>query len=168
MDWGWQDGVDRDARAYNRPMSSPQEKIQSDIKEALKAKDKERLGTLRMLLTEIKNEQIRSGKDVDDDTFANLVRKAIKQRKDSAEQYRNGGREELAATEDREAEILSVYMPEQVGEDEIRAAIEAFVAEQGLSGPQGIGPVMKAMLAKFGGNADGKTINQIARQVLTS
>lgn len=153
--------------AYNHPMSTPQERIQDDVKDALKAKDKDRLGTLRMLLNEIKNEKIKSGKEVDDDTFANLVRKAIKQRKDSAEQYRNGDREELAAKEELEVEILSVYMPEQVGEDEIRAAIEAFVAEQGLSGPQGIGPVMKAMLAKFGGNADGKTINQIARQVLS-
>jgi hypothetical protein len=148
-------------------MSTPQDRIQSDVKDALKAKDKDRLGTLRMLLNEIKNEKIRSGEEVDDDTFVSLVRKAIKQRKDSAEQYRAGGREELAAKEDQEAEILSEYMPEQVGEDEIRAAVEAFVAAEGLSGPQAIGPVMKAMLARFGGNADGKTINQVARQVLS-
>ncbi len=148
-------------------MSTPHDRIQADVKDALKAKDKDRLGTLRMLLNEIKNERIRSGEEVDDDGLVSLVRKAIKQRKDSAEQYRAGGRDELAAKEEAEVEILSEYMPEQVGEDEIRAAIEAFVAEEGLSGPQGIGPVMKAMLAKFGGNADGKTINQIARQVLS-
>ncbi|MEM7354804.1 MAG: GatB/YqeY domain-containing protein [Acidobacteriota bacterium] len=148
-------------------MSTPQEQIQSDIKEALKAKQSERLATLRMLLSEIKNEKIRAGEEVDDEGFTRLVRKAVKQRKDSAEQYRNGDREELAAKEEREIEILSVYLPAQVGDDEIRQAIEDFVAAEGLSGPQGIGPVMKAMLGRFGGSADGKTINQIARSVLT-
>lgn len=147
-------------------MSTPQERIQNDLKDALRAKDKERLGTLRMLLSEVKNEKIRAGQEVDDEAFVRLVRKAIKQRQDSAEQYRGGGRDELAAKEEREAEILAAYMPAQASEDEIRSAIEAFVAAEGLSGPKGIGAVMKAMLARFGGNADGKTINQIARQVL--
>ncbi len=147
-------------------MSTPLDRIQADLKAALKARDKERLSTLRLLLAEIKNEKIRAGKEVDDDTFARLVKKALKQRKDSAEQYRKGDRAELAAKEEREAEILGAYLPEQVGEDEIRSAVEEFVAAEGLSGPRGIGPVMKAMTARFGGAADGKTINQIARQVL--
>ena len=147
-------------------MSTPQERIQNDIKEALKARQRERLATLRMLLSEIKNEKIRAGCEVDDDAFARLVKKAVKQRQDSAEQYSKGGRRELAAQEEREAEILAAYLPRQVDEAEIRAAVEAFVAAQGLSGPQGIGPVMKAMLERFGGSADGKTINQIARAVL--
>ncbi|MCP3959822.1 MAG: GatB/YqeY domain-containing protein [bacterium] len=148
-------------------MSTPQEQIQNDLKAALKAKQSERLGTLRMLLSEIKNEKIRSGDEVDDDAFARLVRKAVKQRQDSAEQYRKGGRDELAAKEDREAEILSAYLPQAVGENEIRRAIEELVASEGLSGLKGIGPVMKAMLARFGGAADGRVINQIAREVLT-
>ncbi len=147
-------------------MSTPLERIQGDIKSALKAREKERLSTLRMLLAEIKNEKIRTGEDVDDDAFVRLVRKAVKQRKDSSEQYRKGDRPELAAKEDREAEILGAYLPQQVGEDEIRSAIEEYVAAEGLSGPRGIGPVMKAMMARFGGTADGKTINQVARQVL--
>lgn len=148
-------------------MSTPQERIQNDIKEALKAKQSERLATLRMLLSEIKNEKIRAGEEVDDDAFVRLVKKAVKQRQDSAEQYTKGDRPELAAKEEREAEILTAYLPEQVGEAEIRRAVEEFVAAEGLSGPQGIGPVMKAMMARFGGAADGKTINQIARAVLT-
>lgn len=149
-------------------MSTPQETIQSDIKEALKAKQPERLSTLRMLLSEIKNEKIRAGAEVEEDGFLRLVRKAVKQRQDSAEQFRKGDREELAAKEDREIEILSVYLPAQIGEAEIRQAIEELVAAEGLSGAQGIGPVMKAMLARFGGAADGRTINQIARAVLTA
>ena len=148
-------------------MSTPQDRIQNDIKEALKAKQPERLATLRLLLSEIKNEKIRAGEEVDDDAFARLVKKAVKQRQDSAEQYRKGGRDELAAKEEREAQILAAYLPEQVGEAEIRRAVEEFVAAEGLSGMQGIGQVMKAMMARFGGAADGKTINQIARAVLT-
>ncbi len=147
-------------------MSTPLEKIQDDIKSALKAGDRERLGTLRMLLAEIKNEKIRAGQEVDDDTFSRLVRKAVKQRKDSVEQYRQGDREELAAKEEREIGYLEVYLPQQVGEDAIRQAIEELVAAEDLSGPRAIGPIMKAMLARFGSSADGKTINQIARDVL--
>ena len=148
-------------------MSTPQERLQTDLKEALKAKAKERLGTLRMLLTELKNEQIRTGSEVDEDGFVQLVRKGIKQREDAAKQYRDGDREELAAKEDREAAILADYMPEQAGEDEIRAAIEELVAKEGLEGPRAIGVIMKAMMAHFGSKADGRTINQIARQILS-
>ncbi len=147
-------------------MSTPLERIQNDIKDALRAQDKERLSTLRMLLAEIKNEKIRAGEEVDDDAFVRLVRKAIKQRQDSAEQFRKGDRAEMAAKEDREAAILDAYMPRQAGEDEIRAAIEELVAAEGLSGPRAIGVVMKAMMARFGGAADGRTVNQIAREVL--
>ncbi len=147
-------------------MSTPLERVQNDLKAAMKARETERLATLRLLLSEIKNEKIRAGEEVDDDDFARLVKKAVKQREDSAEQYEKGGREELAAKEKREAEILAAYLPAQVGDDDIRRAIEGFVAEQGLSGAKGIGPVMKAMLARFGGSADGKTINRIARDVL--
>ncbi len=147
-------------------MSTPLERIQDDIRSALKAREKERLSTLRMLLAEMKNEKIRAGQEVDDDAFARLVRKAVKQRQDSVEQYRKGNREELAAKEEREIEILDVYLPQQVGEDEIRQAIEELVAAEGLSGPRAIGPIMKAMMARFGGAADGKTVNQVARDVL--
>lgn len=147
-------------------MSSPAERIQEEIKVALKAGDKERLATLRLLLTAIKNEAIRSGEEVDEDVFLKLVRKAIKQRRDSAEQYRGGGRPELAEKEEREAEILGAYLPEEAGEDEIRAAIEALVAERELAGPAAIGVVMKTMMARFGGRADGAVINRLARRIL--
>ncbi len=147
-------------------MSTPLEQIQNDLKAALKAKEKERLSTLRLLLAEIKNEKIRAGQEVGADAFARLVRKALKQRKDSAEQYRKGDRRELAAKEEREAEILVAYLPQQVGEAEIRGAIEELVAAEELSGPRAIGVVMKAMMARFGGSADGKTVNRIAREVL--
>lgn len=146
---------------------NPQERIESDVKEALRSGEKEKLSTLRLLLSEIKNERIRSREEVDEETFFRLVRKGIKQRKDSAEQYRKGSRAELAEAEEREAEYLLAYLPAQAGEAELRAAIQEFVEAEGLSGPGAIGPVMKAMVARFAGQADGGTISRIAREVLS-
>ena len=147
-------------------MAGPLEQVQTEVKAALKAGDKERVSTLRLLLSAIKNEAIRSGAEVDEAGFVQLVRKAIKQRKESAEQYRKGNRDELAEKEEREAEILSAYMPAQADEAELKAAIAAIVDEQGLSGPAGIGAVMKTMMARFAGRADGGTINRLAREIL--
>lgn len=146
--------------------TTPQQRIEADVKTALKAGEKEKLSTLRMLLTEIKNERIRRGSEVDEPGFVALVRKAVKQREESITQYQQGGREELAAKEKAEIEFLVAYLPPQVDEGQIRDAIEALVAERGLSGPAAIGVVMKETLAKFGSSADGGTINRIAREVL--
>lgn len=92
-------------------MTTPQQQIEQDLTAAMKAREKERVSTLRLLLTAIKNERIRLGEDVDEATFLHLVQKAIKQRQDSVEQYRQGNREDLATKEEREAEILAVYLP---------------------------------------------------------
>ena len=133
----------------------------------MKSGEKEKLSTLRMLLTEIKNERIRrKGEEVDEAGFISLVRKAIKQREDSISQYRQGGREELAAKEEAEMKMLEAYLPAQVDEGQIRAAIEELVAARGLSGPAAIGPIMKEMLARFGSSADGGTINRTAKETL--
>ena len=147
-------------------MPTPQETIQTQVKEALKAGDKDRLSTLRLLLAAIKNETIRAGEEVDEAGFLKLVRKAIKQRKDSAEQYRKGDREELASKEEREAEILASYLPPQVDEEELRSSIAALVESEGLAGPAAIGTIMKTMIAKYAGRTDGGTVNKIARKLL--
>jgi len=144
----------------------PQQRVEQDVKQAMKAGDKERLSTLRMLLAELTNERIRSGSEVDEEALAAVVRKGIKQRKDAAEQFRKGGREESAAKEEREAVTLEEYLPKQADEAEIRAFLEKLVAEQGLSGPSAIGKVMGPTLKHFGARADGATVNRLARQVL--
>ena len=144
----------------------PQQRIEAEVKAAMKAGEKEKLSTLRMLLAEIKNERIRRGGEVDEAGFVSLVRKAIKQREEAATQYRNGHREELAAKEESEAKFLATFLPAQVDEGQIRAAVEAIVAEQGLSGPAAMGPIMKGVMARFGSSADGGTINRVAREVL--
>jgi uncharacterized protein YqeY len=146
--------------------TTPQQRIEAEVKTAMKSGEKERLSTLRMLLAEIKNERIRRGDEVDEAGFVSLVRKAIKQREDSITQYRAGGREELAAKEESELGTLNAYLPAQVDEGQIRAAVEEIVKEKGLSGPAAMGPIMKGVIARFGSSADGGTINRIAREVL--
>ena len=147
-------------------MSDPRERVESDLQAARKAGERERVATLGMLLTAIDNERIRQGEAVDDTGLATLVQKAIKQRKEAAEQYRQGGSEDRAAQEEREAEILSVYLPEQVDEEELRQAIQEIVAAAGLSGPANLGRVMGQMMARYRGRADGGTINRLAREIL--
>jgi uncharacterized protein YqeY len=147
---------------------TPQQRIEADVKAAMKAGKKDDLSTLRMLLTEIKNERIRRQAEVDEDGFVSLVRKAIKQREEAAVQFHKGGREELAVKEESEKVFLATYLPAQVDEAQIRAAIAEVVAARGLSGPTAIGPMMKEMMARFGSAADGATINRLAREALTA
>ena len=145
---------------------SPQQRIEADVKTSMKARDSERTQTLRMLLTSIKNRRIEIGAEVGDDEFLTLVKRAVKQRREAAEQFRNGDRLELAEKEERELEVLEAYLPEQVDEATLRAAVQEFVAAEGLSGMQAMGKVMPAMMAQFGGAADGKLLSQIVREVL--
>lgn len=147
-------------------MTTPQQRIESDLKTAMKAGDKERLSTLRMLLADVKNERIRRGGEVDEPGLVALVRKGIKQRQESAEQFRRGGREEQAAREEREAEHLGEYLPQQASEEEVRAAVEELVEAEGLSGPAAMGRVMRATMERFGSRADGAVVNRLAREVL--
>lgn len=148
------------------PETTPQQRIEFDLRTAMKASDKERVGTLRMLLTDLKNERIRRGGEVDEAGFVAQVRKGIKQREEAAEQFARGDRPEQAAKERREAQILAAYLPAAPGEGEIRAAVEAYVAEHGLSGPQAIGRVMPAMIQRFAGRADNSVLSRIVRDVL--
>lgn len=147
-------------------MTTPRTQIERELKEALKAGDRERLSVLRMLLADMKNESIRLGEELDEDTFTRIVRKGIKQRKDSVAQYEKGNRPELASKEAAEAEMLAAYLPEEVSEDELRREIRAIVEAQGLSGPAGIGPVMRTMMAKYGGSVDGSVVSRLAREIL--
>lgn len=147
-------------------MTTPQQEIEKQVQAALKAGEQERLATLRMLLSTIHNERIRTGAEVDEETLWSLARKGIKQRHEASEQYRSGGREDLADKEEREAAILEEYLPPAVDEEELALAIRSFVESEGLSGPQGIGPTMKAMMARYNGRVDGSTINRLARQTL--
>lgn len=149
-------------------METPQQRIEAEVKAALKAGEKERLGVLRMLLGDLKNEKIRLGAEVDEPGFVGLVRKAVKRRQEASESFRKGDRLELAEKEEREAVILESYLPQGPSDADIRAAIAAFLTEQGLSGPSAMGKVMAAMKERFAGLADNATVSRIAREVLAS
>ena len=147
---------------------TPQQRIEAELKTAMKASDRERTSTLRMLLADLKNEKIKRGAEVDEAAFAGVLRRAIKQRQEAAAQFRSGGREESAAKEEAEAALFEAYLPSQAGDDELRAAVRDFLATQGLSGPVATGPTMKAMIARFGANADSSAISRIVRELLAT
>lgn len=131
------------------------ERITEDMKNAMRAKDAERLGTIRMLLAAIKQKEVDEKADTSDDALVvSIVDKAIKQRKDAAEQYTAGGRPELADKEKAEILVLEAYLPQRLNADEIAAAIQAIVAELGASGPGDMGKVMGAAKQRLAGQAD--------------
>jgi uncharacterized protein len=146
---------------------SLKEQIQSDIKDAMRAKDSVRLGALRMLQSEIKKREIDTRTELKDADVIKALQTLIKQRLDSIEAFQKGNRPDLAEKEQAEVDLLKKYMPEAMGASELEALIVAAIAESGASGPNDLGKVMKIALARAGGRADGKTINEIARKKLT-
>lgn len=145
---------------------SPQARLEADLKEAMKARDKDRTGTLRMLLAMVKNRRIELGADIGEAELVALVRKSIKQREDSVTQYRDGNRPELAQKEEAEISILEAYLPPPVDETAVREEVRAYLRSAGLSGPKAMGAVMKELSARYAGKVDGKTLSGIVREEL--
>lgn len=138
------------------------EQIRTDLNTARKERDKLRTTVLSTLLSEIRNREIETGGEADDDEVNRLVTTAIKQRREAAGQMRGGGREELAAKEEQEAEMLQAYLPPQLSEDEVRAMIREVIA----GGATGLGGVMKALVPQTRGRFEGKELNRLAREEL--
>ena len=138
------------------------ERVQDDVKDALKGGDRERVHALRLIVNELQ----KSAKEGDGDDVAVLQRER-KRRLEAAEAYREGGSEERAAAEEREAEIISSYLPEQLPEDELRAIVGDAVAESGASSPREMGQVMSLVMPKVKGRADGKRVSELVREALT-
>ena len=129
-------------------------RITDDMKAAMRAKEAERLGTIRMLLAAMKQKEVDERVELDDAMVVSIVDKLIKQRKDAAEQYTAGGRPELADKEKSEITVLEAYLPQRMSAEEIKAAIAAFVAEVGAAGPGDMGKVMGAAKQQLAGKAD--------------
>ncbi len=143
------------------------EQVERDLVAAMKAREELRLSVLRMTKTALKHKQIELGKPLSDDQAFAVLRSLVKQRRDSVEQFRKGGREDLATKEEAEIEILQAYLPAEASEEEIGAAVAAAIAETGAAGPQDLGKVMKAVMSKLAGkNADGRRVNQVVRAKL--
>ena len=143
------------------------EQVEKDLVAAMKAREELRLSVLRMAKTALKHKQVELGKALSDDEAIAVLRTLVKQRRDSVEQFRKGGREDLAAKEEAETEILQTYLPAAASDEEIVAAVAAAITETGASGPQDLGKVMKVAMQKLAGkNADGKRVNQTVRAKL--
>ena len=145
---------------------SLKERLTDEMKSAMKAKDKLRLSTIRMVISAIKNKEIETGKELDDPGVEDVVSKAVKQRRDSAEQYQKGGRAELAEKEEAEIVILQAYLPEQMEEDQIRELATAAAQEAGATSMKEMGKVMGLLMPKVKGKADGSAVNRIVKEIL--
>src|SRR5438045_9712779 len=136
------------------------ERIDSDLKDAMRAKDTRRLGVLRMLKSALKYAAIEKPDGVLDDSAATqVIRKQVKQRQDSIESFEKGGRPELAAKEKEEMEILNSYLPKAMSGEELSALVRDAIAEAGGTSKAQMGAVMKALQAKVAGRADGKALS---------
>ncbi len=133
--------------------------INADLKKAMLEKDQVTRDTLRMLKTELLT--------LENPDELTVLSRAVKSRKDSIASYREGGREDLAAKEQAEIEVIERYLPKQLSEDEARAAIAAIIDELGLSSPKELGQVMKELKARYPGQVDGKLASSIARELLS-
>ena len=148
-------------------MTSPlYETLLADIKTAMKARDADALTTLRTINAQIKDATINQGKDISDTDVATVLTKAIKQRLESAQQFRAGDRLDLAQTEEKEIVLLRKYQPQQLSESEIEALVRTCASETGAAGKQDMGKLMGALMPQVKGKADGKLVNQIVMRVL--
>ena len=141
---------------------SLKERITADMKDAMRARDAARLSAVRLLLAAIKQFEVDQRTEAGDAEVVAIVGKLIKQRRDAAEQYTAAAREDLASKERAEIEVISVYLPQALGEGEIAALIDAAIAQTGVTGPQAMGKVMGLLKPQLAGRAD---IAQVSAQV---
>ena len=140
--------------------------IESDLKQALKAGEKRRVSTLRLLLSAFQNERIHAGRELTDEEAEAAIRRAVKQRREAIEQYTRGNREDLARGESEELAILEAYLPAGLTEEEVEAAIRDIIREKRYSTARDAGLVMKELMALHRGRVDGKRAQEIARRLL--
>lgn len=145
---------------------SLQDKIQADMKAAMRAGETVRRDTLRLVIADLKNKRIELGEEPSDEQAQAVLRSALKRRLESIEQYVNGNRPELAEQERAEIAVIEVYLPKQMSEDDVRAAVQAAVTEVGATSKKDTGAVMKALMAKHKGEIDGKTANRFLGELL--
>ncbi len=143
------------------------DQINNDLKEAMKSGDKLRTETLRSLKSAIKYAEIETGSNLDDNAILGVVAKQAKQRRDSMAEFEKASRSDLVEKEAAELTILEHYLPAQLSEAEIRARAQAIIAQLGVTDIKGMGQVMKQLMADLQGQADGKVVNQIVRQLLS-
>jgi uncharacterized protein YqeY len=145
---------------------SLKDRITEDMKAAMRAKEAERLGTIRMLMAAMKQKEVDERVELDDTLIVAIVDKLIKQRKDAAQQYEAAARADLADKEKAEIAVLEAYLPARLGADEILAQVKAIVAELGASGPGDMGKVMGVAKQRLGGQAEMAQVSAAVKAAL--
>jgi uncharacterized protein YqeY len=141
-------------------------KLQEEMKAAMKSGDKEKLSTIRMLISEIKKVQIDSKKELSDEEIISILQKYIKQRKEAYAQYEQAGRKDLAEKELKEIEIVQQFLPPPLSEEELNKIVEETIQEVGASSIKDMGKVIKAIMDKVKGRAEGSLISKIVKEKL--
>ncbi|CAJ93806.1 hypothetical protein CMPELA_13790 [Cupriavidus necator] len=143
-------------------------RISEDMKTAMRARETERLGTIRLLLAAIKQREVDERVELDDTAVLAVVEKLIKQRKDSISQFRQAGRNDLADKESAEVEVLQAYMPAALSDEEVAAEVQQAVAATGAAGPQDMGKVMGVLKGKLAGRADMTAVSALVKAALAA
>jgi len=144
------------------------ERLDEDMKAAMRQRDQLRLSTIRMLKSAVKYREIEIMKTLDDAGIQGVISSEIKRRRDSVEQYRAGNRPDLADKEDAEMRVLQGYLPQQLSAEELAAKVDEVIAQVGAQGPKDMGAVMKALLPAVQGRADGKVVSELVKQRLAA
>jgi uncharacterized protein YqeY len=143
------------------------ERIESAMRDAMRARDERRTLTLRSAMAAAHNQRIALGRDLTDEEVADVLSKQVKQRRESIEIYRDAGREDRAAAEEAEAAILAEFLPEQLSEAEIESLVRSAIAETGAADPKEMGRVMSQVVPRTKGRADGRIVSEIVRRLLS-
>jgi uncharacterized protein YqeY len=144
------------------------ERIQADATTAAKARDRDRLAALRLLLDALNKEAKEARGELDEQREVAVLKRERKRRAEAAEAYRKGGRDEPAAAEEAEAEMISQYLPAEISDDELEGLVADALSETGAASQKEMGKVMSAVMAKAGGRADGKRVSELVRSKLSS
>jgi uncharacterized protein YqeY len=153
--------------ANDQPMTL-QDRIESAMRDAMRARDERRTQTLRMAMSAAHNRQIELGRTLADEDYIDILSKQVKQRRESIEAFRSGGRDAMAANEEAEAVILAEFLPEALSTDELESIVRAAIAETGASSPADLGKVMGRVVPQTKGRADGKAVSDLVRQLLSA
>jgi hypothetical protein len=145
---------------------SLKEKIDEDLKSSLKARETTRIACIRMLKANLKNKQVELGRELDDQEILAIISSMVRKGKEAADEFRRGGRDDLALKEEQEIKIFYGYMPEQCSAEEIRKTLQEIIVELSAEGPKDIGKVMKEAMKRLAGKAQGKEVSDIAKQLL--
>ncbi|MDB4868233.1 MAG: GatB/YqeY protein [Cohnella sp.] len=143
------------------------ERLNEDMKQAMKSGEKSRLSTIRLVRAAIKNQEIELRRPLDDSDVIQVVSRELKQRRDSLQDFQRAGRDDLVANVSSEIDIISQYLPEQLTEEEIKVIVKQTMQETGASSKADLGKLMGVLMPKVKGRADGKLVNQIVQQSLS-